>query len=283
MVSPDLSHMTTLDEDLISSLVDLTSGDSVPLARCDSVRAFDGSGQVAAVDAHLVCFERGDEFGAGHSRLIDLATHETVVDLGPDFILYAAAFSPTSENRPKLAAVEDVTTGEVTVYDLHTGDALGTYADDADFPISIALSDDRLVLLMASGRLVGVDVARLADGDDATDPTVFDITAHNAGSKGVTISASGLIATGSSLDGVRVWSPDGDLIANVPTDQADAPTFTFATGTDTLYYEDGVGIVRRFPIDVEQLKGLARSLLTRGFTQQECDRYFPGEPCPRFD
>jgi hypothetical protein len=136
------------------------------------------------------------------------------------------------------------------------------------------------VLLTASGRLVAVDVTRLADGDDATDPQVFDIPAHNAGSKALAVSESGLIATGSSLDGVRVWSPDGELVVNVPTRQADAPTFAFAPGTDTLYYEDGDGVVRRLPIDVDELTQLAREVLTRGFTQQECDRYFPGEPCP---
>ncbi|HJR88602.1 MAG TPA: hypothetical protein VJ782_00415, partial [Aeromicrobium sp.] len=285
MVSPDLSHMTTLDEDFITSVVDLASGESIPLARCDSIRAFDETGQLVAVDAHLVCLERGEEFGAGHSRLVDLRTQETLVDLGEEFVLYAAAFGPSAGGRPpELAAVEE-RSGEVTVYDLATGEARGTYAPDADWPVSMAVSPDgeRLVLLMLSGRLVALDVARLADGDGGSDPTVFDITAHNAGSKGVTMSASGLIATGSSLDGIRVWSANGELVASVPTSQADAPTFAFAAGTDTLYYEDGGGVVRRFPIEANELSELARKLLTRGLTQQECDRFFAGEDCPSFD
>jgi hypothetical protein len=134
-----------------------------------------------------------------------------------------------------------------------------------------------------SGRLVVLDVARIADGVDGTDPKVFDLVAHGAGSKAVAISNSGLIATGSSLDGVRVWSGEGDLVASVPTRQEDAPTFTFAPGTDTLYYEDGDGVVRRFPIDADEVTRLARSVLTRGFTPQECARYFSDEPCPTFD
>ena len=142
---------------------------------------------------------------------------------------------------------------------------------------------ERLALLTDTGRLVVVDVARLGDGDDETDPTVFDIAAHAAGSRAVAFSSSGLIATASSLDGVRVWSPDGDEVARVPTRQGDAPTLAFAPGTDTLYYEDADGIVRRFPIDVDVVAELARSVLTRGFTQQECTRYFPDEPCPEFD
>ena len=69
----------------------------------------------------------------------------------------------------------------------------------------------------------------------------------------------------------------------MPTHQADDPTFAFAPGTDTLYYEDGDGVIRRFPIDIDEVTDLARSLLKRGFTQQECDRFFPGEECPTFD
>jgi WD40 repeat protein len=284
LVSPDLTRMTTLDAEFLTSVVDLPSGDSRRLARCDSIRAFDPSGRLAAVDAHLVCFERRQDPGTGHSRLIDLATQDTVIDLGAEFILYAAAFSPDVDGRPPAVAAVEERSGEVTVYNLETGDELGTYTADPDWPISIALSsEDRLVLLMASGRLVAVDVTRLADGDDATDPQVFDIPAHNAGSKALAVSESGLIATGSSLDGVRVWSPDGELVVNVPTRQADAPTFAFAPGTDTLYYEDGDGVVRRLPIDVDELTQLAHEVLTRGFTQQECDRYFAGEPCPSFD
>ena len=92
-----------------------------------------------------------------------------------------------------------------------------------------------------------------------------------------------MIATGSSADGVRIWSADGELVASVPTHQEDAPTFAFASGTDTLYYEDGGGVVRRFAIDMEDVTQLARSVLTRGFTPQECARYFPDEPCPKLD
>jgi WD40 repeat protein len=284
LVSPDLSWMTALDEDFVTTLVAISGGDSTQLQRCHSVRAFDASGGVAALDAHLVCEERGEETGEGNSRIVELQTDETLVDLGEEFILYAAAFGPSTDGGPPdLAAIEEQS-GEVTLYDLATGEALGRYIPDPDWPISIAMSPDgeRLVLLMLSGRLVVLDVARLADGDEQTDPTMFDITAHNAGSKGVAVSGSGLIATGSSLDGVRVWSPEGELVAAVPTRQTDAPTFTFAPGTDTLYYEDGGGVVRRFPIDVGELTQLARQLLTRGFTQQECDRYFAGEPCPSF-
>ncbi len=182
--------------------------------------------------------------------------------------------------------MERTSPSPTTLYDLATGDAVGTYLPDSDdFVESLTMSPDggRLAMLMSTGRLVVLDVERIVEGDDQTDAILFDVAAHGAGSQAIDISNSGLIATGSSADGVRVWSRDGELVASVPTQQEDPPTFAFAPGTDTLYYEDGNGVVRRFTIDVDDAAQLARSVLTRGFTAQECARYFPDEPCPTFD
>ena len=287
LVSPDASVVATLDDDYVSNLIQLPGGDSTRLARCESVRAFDRTARVAAVDSTLLCEERGQE-RAGSSRIVDRETGDTLVDLAGTAI-YAAVFGPPGDDGlPRSAFVE----GEagpgagVTMFDLVTGDAVGTYVPDADeWPESLAMSPDggHLAVLMASGRLVVLDVERIVEGDDQTDAQVLDIVAHGAGSKAIDISNSGLIATGSSADGVRVWSRDGELLASVPTQQADPPTFAFAPGTDTLYYEDGGGLVRRFVIDVDEVAELARSVVTRGFTPQECARYFPDEPCPTFD
>ena len=284
LVSPDLSVVAALDREYVSTLIGLPGGESTRLGHCESVRAFDRSGRVVALDARLLCEERRQGPG-GVSRIVDLDTGETLLDLG-ETAIYAAAFGPSGDDgRPRLATVVDRDSAALTLYDLTTGTALGTYLrDDGDFPRSLAMSPDggRLVLLMNSGRLTVLDVERIAEGEDQTDAILFDVPAHAAGSKAIAISDSGLIATGSSLDGVRVWSPDGDLLASVPTHQTDPPTFAFAPGTDTLYYEDGDGVVRRFPIDVDDARQLARSVLTRGFTPQECARYFPDEPCPTF-
>jgi WD40 repeat protein len=213
---------------------------------------------------------------------MDLDSGRTLLEL-PDTAIYAAAFGPPGDDGlPRSVVVEDRDSGKLTLFDLATGKALGSYVSTAGWPASLALSPDggRLALLMDTGRLVVLDVARIADGDDTTDPTRFDILAHAAGSKAVAFSNSDMIATGSSLDGVRVWSRAGELVASVPTHQEDTPTFAFAPGTDTLYYEYGDGVIRRFTIDADVVARLARSVLTRGFTTQECARYFPTEPCP---
>jgi WD40 repeat protein len=281
LVSPDLSVMAAPDANFVTSLVRLPDGPQTPLGRCESVRAFDQTGRLAAVDGHLVCEEVFGEPGTA-SRIMDLESGGTVLDLG-DAVVYAAAFGPPAgDGRPSWAIVEDRNTIAVTLYDLTTGNVVGTYVPEADFAVSLAASPDgrRFALLMDSGRLLAFDPARIREGEDPSDAIVFDVAAHNAGSKAVAISESGLVATGSSADGVRVWSAEGELVASVPTHQDDAPTFTFAPGTDTLYYEDGDGVVRRFKVDVDDVTRLARSVLTRGFTERECARYFADEPCP---
>lgn len=286
LVSPDLSLVAAMAEDdpFVSELTELPGAGTTRLERCDSVRAFDATGRVAAVDAVLLCFEQNQGIGP-LSRIVDLETDRTLLGLGQTPI-YAAAFGPPGDDGlPRTVVVIDRLEFAVTVYDLQSGDAVGTYREEADIPISLAMSPDgtRLALLMESGRLIAMDAERIMAGDDPADTIVVDIPAHTAGSKAVAFSDSGLIATGSSADGIRIWSPDGTLVASVPTHQADDPSFAFVPGTDTLYYEDGGGVVRRLPVDIEDVTRIARSVLTRGFTQQECDRYFAGEECPTFD
>ena len=97
-------------------------------------------------------------------------------------------------------------------------------------------------------------------------------------------SAAGFIATGAFSGNVRVWSTDGTLVADIPVQLGgQSPAVTFVPGTDTLFYEDGGGVMRRFTPDTNELTELARSVLTRGFTPDECVRYFPGERCPTFE
>ena len=126
-----------------------------------------------------------------------------------------------------------------------------------------------------------IDLSRLAV--DSSDAVEWTVPAHNGSIQGLSISDSGLIATASSAGNARVWSADGRKLADFTLRLDDPPRVFFVPGTDTLYYEDGGGVIRRFPGDPGELARLARSMLTRGFTSDECTRYFPGEKCPVFD
>ena len=70
------------------------------------------------------------------------------------------------------------------------------------------------------------------------------------------------------------------MIADLPVQLEGGSALAFAPGTDTLYYEDAGGVIRRFTPDTDQLTALARSMLTREFTADECARYFPDEDVP---
>ena len=60
----------------------------------------------------------------------------------------------------------------------------------------------------------------------------------------------------------------------------DVPSVAFASGTNTLCFEDGNEVLRKFSLDTAASIRLARSLVTRPFTSDECSRYFPQERCP---
>ena len=212
-MGPDLSVVATLDENDITHLIQLPVGESKTLGRCETVRAFDQSGRTAVIDGQLLCLERS-QAARGVSRIVDLKTDHTLLDLGTTAI-YAAAFGPPGDDGlPHPVVVEDRDSGAVTLYNLATGDAIGTFVPDNDFPISLAMAQHggRLALLMDSGQLIVLDTERFVKGDDQASARVFGHVAHAAGSKAVAFSNSGLIATGSAADGIRVWSRDGELL-----------------------------------------------------------------------
>jgi hypothetical protein len=289
VVKADLSAAAALDSEYNTNIIELASRKVTTLDRCEALRAFDETGRFAAIDGRLLCTDYDAPAPirepAVSSRVVDLSTGRTVLDLG-DAPLPGALFGPPLGNgRPGLFAVLNPVAHTVKVYDLSTGAKVGTYVTDGDSaPLQFAITSDgrRLAVTTTDGKLTVIDLAALARGDDAADAIAWTVTAHGGSVQGVAVSASGTIATGSSAGEYRVWSADGDLIADLPVELDDPPSLAFAPGTDTLYYEDGDGVYRRFVVDPEEMARLARSLLTRGFTEDECTRYFPNERCPTF-
>ncbi len=168
------------------------------------------------------------------------------------------------------------------MYDLRTGTEIGAYTPSEGDLLRVAVSPDakRVLATTTTGRLVVLDLARLKRAKDPEDAVVWSVKAHDGSVQALAVSAHGLIATGSSAGNVRVWSPDGRLLADLTIHPDDVPNTAFARGTDILYYEDGNGVIRRFDPDVASEIRLARSLVTRSFTPDECARYFPHQRCP---
>jgi len=171
------------------------------------------------------------------------------------------------------------------VRDLATGADLGSFAPARGALLKAAVTPDgqRLALTTSIGDLIVLDLDKLAHADRPQDAVIWTVTAHSGSVQGLAVSYDGLIATASSAGTVRVWSPDGQLLADVPIRSDDPPNVAFASGTDTLYYEDGNDVIRKLSLDSDESIRFARSLVTRDFTPDECTRYFPHQHCPTFD
>jgi hypothetical protein len=259
------------------------------LGRCEALRAFDETGRFAAIDGRLLCTDYDLPAPIREppvsSRVVDLSTGRTVLDLG-DAPLFGARFGPPlDDGRPGLFTLVNPVARSVTVYYLSTGDEVGSYVpdDEGSSPGNVAMASDgrRLAVTTTDGKLTVIDLAALARGDDAADAIAWTVTAHGGSIQALAVSENGTIATGSSSGEYRVWSPDGKLVAELRVELDDPPSLAFVPGTDTLYYEDGAGVYRRF-VGAEETARLAKALLTRGFTDDECNRYFPNERCPTF-
>jgi DNA-binding SARP family transcriptional activator/WD40 repeat protein len=281
LISADLHVATGLDDENRSHVIDFDTGADSKLGRCDVVRALDHSGRLALIDGQILCeaaFGQAQLPGPGvHSRVLDLRTGRTVLDLGARAMWSGVFGPPAADGIPGLVAVLD---DVVTVYRLPDGQRVGTYSG---FALAAAFTADgrRLAMTNGSGQLAVIDIARLAA--DPEHAVVWTAAAHTGSVMNIATSATGLIATGAFSGNVRVWSPEGTLVADIPVQLGGkGPALTFASGTDILYYEDHGGVIRRFTPDTAQVTALARSLLTRGFTPAECARYFPGKNCPTF-
>jgi DNA-binding SARP family transcriptional activator/WD40 repeat protein len=286
----DLSTVAAVGGDWVTHITDLAAGRTIELDRCEVIRAFDRTGRYAVVDGQQLCeplpgFSPPPLPGPGIStRVVDLETGNTVLDLGANAARFAA-LGPTGDNGvPTIVAVTDDIRG-ATVHDLTTGAELGSYAPEDDFVLTLAMSRDgrRLALGTSGGELIVIDVAALARVEDAADAIEWSVTAHTGSVNHPTFSDTGWIVTSSSSGKVRVWTSDGDLFADLPIQPDDHSAIAFAPGTDTLYYEDGGGVIRRFSIDADEMIQLARSMVTRSFTPEECARYFNETPCPQLD
>ncbi|MEY2583135.1 MAG: hypothetical protein QOE09_2984 [Ilumatobacteraceae bacterium] len=286
LISADMTAATGLDQNFLAHELNLGTGRSVAFGRCENVLALDRSGATALVDGQGLCAPRpGPPPLPGPpaaSRVLDVATGHTILDLGATSLWGGVFGPPLEDGRPRIVVVLAGDANDVHVRDLSTGADLGTYAPDKGSLLKAALTADakRLVLTTTTGDLIVLDLAKLAHARRPNDAVIWTVKAHNGSVQGLAVSTTGLITTASSAGSVRVWSPEGHLLADLPIRPDDVPSVAFARGTNTLYFEDGNDVLRKFSLDTATSIRLARSLVTRPFTSDECSRYFPQQHCP---
>lgn len=92
---------------------------------------------------------------------------------------------------------------------------------------------------------------------------------------------AGLVAT-SGFDGFhRFWDLDtGELRFEIEVSGLlGTPAHAFSPDFATFYYEDGGGIIRAMPTDVDELIATATASVTRTLTDDECRRYLHIDGC----
>jgi WD40 repeat protein len=270
-VSEDWHYAAWMDEAGKAWTFDLETGERLtPLGGCGRPVAFSPDGRLVVLDRCL--------FDGSSSRVVDMATGQVVLDLGPRPILGrgGAFFNPGGEwAAGRLLAVN--LDGVVEIYDVEMRTLLATFVTDT-FVMSMDFepTGGLLALGLGSGRTQVVDMAQVVDGTPTDDALIFDQATNPYEVAGIALSED-LVAT-SSFDALRIWNIEsGELVAE-PATEIDTPPFsTFSVDGRFLFYIDDPFVLRRLPLSSEDVIDYARSRLTRSLTAAECIRYFgPG-------
>jgi hypothetical protein len=240
---------------------------------CTFPMTFNTAGDALVVD--------GTAFTA-NSRVIAVPSGEEILDLGSDEVYGepGAVFNPGGvfEADRYLAVSRRV---RVEIYDMWEHRLLTTLHR----PV-LGLAFDPTGRYLAGGGdgpTWVVDMQQVDRGTPAEEALVFDDPV-DPGGLFVDINAEGILAT-SAFGSLRLWDIDTDQqLIQIPVTTTDSPYAVFSLEGDHLLYqdrgEDGY-VLRRFPLDPEELIALGESRVTRGFTTDECRRYYlNAEACP---
>ncbi len=247
------------------------------LPRCTSPMALSPDGSLVVVDGFGPCTNLSGSIPSFEpaadtvlrSRVINVATGQVVLDLGERAIT-DAAFNPEGRFPAGRYLAVDVGNEFIEIYDMATG-ALVTsldFRDDYPFGMSFDPEGKWLAGGTAGGHAWVLDLAAVVAGTAPADAMLFDQAAHQGVNLGHALSADGLLATAGLSDGrVKLWDVSSrDLLIELETEPSDpSHPVEFSPDGSYLLYNDG-GVLRRYPLDPDELVELAESRLTRGLT-----------------
>ncbi len=145
-------------------------------------------------------------------------------------------------------------------------------------------SDGRYVALgsQTRGALV-IDVTAAARGVGMEDAVVFN-PVNEGGSADASVVVGDRLVTTHSGEMIRIWdmASQAQWLA-LPVDTGFRTAVAAAPDGRYLYYVDGGGVIRRFPLDTAELVDLARRRVTRDLTAEECRRYLADVDCSRYE
>ena len=281
-----------LRHDMTGVVADARTGTTVAeLPPCTLASGFSADGRYVGLDFvgpgaddnPTACDE------AGTSGILDLQTGELVIDRTGAFVPWTSISGPDTFDRRRYAALTswpavDVT--QVEIFALEPTELLATLTVDElgvdPFLLPSFSADARYLGVGVNGpSAVVVDVEALSAGASVTQATLFNKEVHTGNTPEVLVTPDGLVATAAFDGWYRLWDLEtGDLRFEVEVDGLQGhPALAFSPDHRTFYYEDGNGVLRAMPTDVDELTELARASVTRALTDDECTRYLHTDGC----
>jgi WD40 repeat protein len=219
------------------------------------------------------------------SRVIEVESGRVVLDLG-ELPVWHAAFNAGGPFEPDRFLAVNMDLTEIEIYDMRERKLIATLTED-DFgnglPVAMSFDPDGTLLAgsLNTGTAFVVDLAKLDSGAPTEEAMVFRQTVHN-GATDATMGPHGLLATAAGDSRVRLWDVKSgalllDLRNNLGSDCC--RRVAFSPSGEYLYYTDAADIVRRLPLDVDELVELADSRVTRELTADECQQYVDPDGC----
>jgi DNA-binding SARP family transcriptional activator/WD40 repeat protein len=285
-VSPDWRFVASVNRpDGRAAVLDLTTLAPVtPLPACTSPVAFSPDGALLVLQGTALCAADGlidpPADAQQRNRIVDVRSGREVLDLGDDSIM-DATFNPAGPFPAGRYVAINNNTARAELYDLEERRLLGTLdVDDGLWATRFDPTGRWLVGATGAGRIWVLDLAAVVAGTPPEQAIVLDLVAHEGGIPAIAISSDGTLATTDFGETVRLWNMStGKLLGELSTGtKPGIATVAFPPDGSYLLYSHN-GVLRRYPLDPDELIAQAHSLLTRELTADECRQYLNAD-CP---
>jgi WD40 repeat protein len=200
----------------------------------------------------------------------------------PDRAL-SVAFSPDDS---LLAASFGWGSPELWLISTETWEPITSYESETQAPTEeLVFTPDGRTLIATDHVAGGVGRIVFLDGE-TLEPVAEIRDAHDAAITQLDISPDGSMLASAGVDGVvRVWDVATRALKHeipVSRDEKGVGGVDFLTNERLAVVDDNSGQLHTFSIDPSELLAIARSRVTRGFTDTECTKYNL-DPCPTLE
>jgi WD40 repeat protein len=289
-VAKDAAHVAGIYENGSAGVIEAaTLRDASRLPGCAAPTGTSPDGRYFVLDRSLLI---GDACAAGDAiaGIYDVTNEQLAIEYGGERLVHGAISNPAGSEGPRYAAVavyeEGSEVGRVDLWNVDSGALVASVDDETRpgfLPSHVSFSPDARHLAIGTHGPIALvlDVAALADGATLGDATRFDREVHTSRSPRAILTDDGTLATGSGDGTYRFWDVEtGEMTMQLETTGIlGNGVFDFSPDFESFYYEDGGGIVRRMPMDVDEMIDLAGSLVTRSLTDAECREYLHLDAC----